>query len=165
MRDNPEKYEKWELGNAKIMASFGAKGFKAGYSGIRNGREKKTRYKCSLANLKKQIPLLKGINFTSLDYRELIIDDGSLVYCDPPYRNVTGYQGRKFSYEEYDNWVRQLSQRCYVVCSEYSMPDDFICIKEIPKHQILPKDENSKLIYDRLFICKNGLLKSPQVDF
>lgn len=163
MRDNPDKYEKWQLGGVKIMGSFGAKGFQAGFGEIdkRNG---KTHYQRSINSLKKQIPLLQGINFTSIDYRELEIQDKSFVYCDPPYRNTTKYYDRDFNYQDYDSWIKWLSNRCYVLCSEYNMPDDFVCIKEIPIRKKLPKDNNKSIVVDKLYIYKDGLMADYVLD-
>ena len=34
-------------------------------------------------------------------------EDGDVVYCDPPYNNVTGYAGIKFNSDEFYKWARQ----------------------------------------------------------
>lgn len=34
---------------------------------------------------------LRKAQFTCLDYRDVVIPDGSIVYCDPPYAKTTSY--------------------------------------------------------------------------
>lgn len=157
MRDNPEKYEAWQLGSVNVMASYGAKGFQAGYGG-KDNRTGNSHYKSALIRFKTQIPFLKNINFSSVNYQDLKIKDGSFVYCDPPYRNTLQYYNKKFNYDDYDNWVKELSKRCYVLCSEYKMPEDFICIQEMPIRKKKPSNENVDFIIDKLFVYKEGML-------
>lgn len=67
-----------------------------------------------------------GIVFTSSDYRDYLHEEGDVVYCDPPYAGVKGYDGREFNHEEFWEWVRTRDYPIYV--SEYNAPDDFACI-------------------------------------
>ena len=74
-----------------------------------------------------------------MDYKDLDIQNmkNVLVYCDPPYQNTTTYsKWGSINYNEYQNWVRQISQNNIVLCSEYNMPEDF---KEIWKGNISSK--------------------------
>jgi DNA adenine methylase len=71
---------------------------------------------------------IRGIEFVCLDYRSLLIPDGSIVYCDPPYSGVTQFKGVPFDHVEYWNWVRKISKKNKVFCSELKAPDDFECI-------------------------------------
>lgn len=51
-----------------------------------------------------------------------------MVYLDPPYFGSAKIHGAAVhdTEEEYWEWVRQLSMRCYVVCTAYRHPDDFM---------------------------------------
>ena len=52
----------------------------------------------------------------------------AVVYCDPPYADTKGYMGT-FDKDVFCEWVRQrVSEGYYVFVSEYSMPEDFICV-------------------------------------
>ena len=70
--------------------------------------------------------------FTNKDFQNIPTEklNDYVIYCDPPYRGTTTYKTRPFPYEEYYDWVRELSKNNIVLCSEYWMPDDFECIWE-----------------------------------
>lgn len=40
---------------------------------------------------RKLVPMLHDMEFRAADYRSLLPVPGDLIYCDPPYRNTTGY--------------------------------------------------------------------------
>jgi 16S rRNA G966 N2-methylase RsmD len=63
------------------------------------------------------------------DYRKVPIPDGSIVYCDPPYKN-TGKYLVDFDHEAFYHWA--LTRDYPVFISEYAMPDEFapIAIKQ-----------------------------------
>jgi DNA adenine methylase len=67
-------------------------------------------------SLKKAYPGLQGVKFTNLSYRDLIIPDDAVIYCDPPYAGTTGY-GMDFDQDAFYEWVA--NQRCTVLISEY----------------------------------------------
>ena len=75
-----------------------------------------------------KIDILQSSNviLRNLDYQQLSIPDDSVVYCDPPYEGRTkahNFQG--FDYIKFWDWVRELSQRCYVFTSCFDCPSDF----------------------------------------
>ena len=61
----------------------------------------------------------------SLDYREVPIPEGAVVYCDPPYKGTQKYLV-EFDHKAFYQWV--LSRPFPVFISEYNMPDDFVPI-------------------------------------
>ena len=61
----------------------------------------------------------------SLDYREVPIPEGAVVYCDPPYKGTHKYVC-EFDHAAFYRWV--LSRPFPVFISEYNMPDDFVPI-------------------------------------
>lgn len=68
-------------------------------------------------------PRLIGAQLANVDYRALPIPDGSLVYCDPPYANTTGYKhAGDFDSAAFWEWATALSDRCTVFVSEYKAP-------------------------------------------
>ncbi len=54
-----------------------------------------------------------------------------MIYCDPPYSTGVGYGGEKFGTAEFWDWCRlQTAAGHIVIISEYTAPDDFVCIWE-----------------------------------
>lgn len=126
-----------EIGWYGWMASFNGRFFSGGYSGhnvlLKNG---KTRDYITeqINNTLKSIPKLKNINFISEEYDKVDIPQGSIVYCDPPYKDTKQYETSKnFDYEKFYNWCRKNKEQYQIFISEYNMPEDFKCIwqKEI----------------------------------
>ena len=79
-------------------------------------------------------PLLKNIELISCDYKSLTIPSRSLIYCDPPYSNTTGY-GFVFNHDLFYQWCRdKVNEGHLVFVSEYNMPSDFKLVwsKEVP---------------------------------
>lgn len=71
----------------------------------------------------------KNVCFVCSSYDELEIPDGAVVYCDPPYENSDSIKHAKgFDSTPFWDWVRELSQRCIVVCSTYYPPEDFVTL-------------------------------------
>lgn len=85
---------------------------------------------CAIAkrSLLKDLTGVQSATFTCLDYKNVEIPDGAVVYCDPPYANTTGYTVGQFDTDEFWDYMRQLSKRSDVCISEESAPDDFECI-------------------------------------
>jgi len=84
----------------------------------------------------------------------------TLIYCDPPYKDTAGYKsGAKktdFNHEEYYDWVRQkVSEGHIVLCSEYTMPEDFICI--FKKDIFNQMNKNKTNSTEKLFIHQSQL--------
>ena len=62
----------------------------------------------------------------SMDYQDVPIPDGAVVYCDPPYKGTSGYGNDKkqtFDHERFYEWC--LTRDFPVFVSEYQMPDGF----------------------------------------
>ena len=64
---------------------------------------------------------LEPLTMTSLSYEQVQIKPNSIIYCDPPYKNTTGYT-KSFDHDSFWQWVRSCPHPVYV--SEYSAPDD-----------------------------------------
>ena len=86
----------------------------------------------------------------SLDYRRVRIKNNSVIYCDPPYKDTAKYTV-DFNHNEFYKWCRK--QKELVIISEYTMPDDFICVAEKEKRVIL--SDNSLLKTEKLFVPKH----------
>ena len=94
--------------------SFGGKWW-GGYAKDKRGDDYCGQAKRGLL---KDFPGVRSATFTCLDYHDVEIPDGAVVYCDPPYVNTTGYTVGQFDTNEFWNYMRQLSKRCDVYISE-----------------------------------------------
>lgn len=106
----------------RFIASFAGK-FEAGYARGK-GCDAATFAGRGKRNAQKQSPLIQGVDFIHADYRELSFKD-SLIYCDPPYQNTSGYKTGGFNHDEFFEWCREQAKNNIVFVSEYNAPDDF----------------------------------------
>lgn len=131
--------------------SFGGKWW-GGYAKDKRGDDYCGQAKRGLL---KDLVGIQSATFTCLDYRDVEIPDGAVVYCDPPYVNTTGYTVGQFDTHEFWGYMRQLSKRCDVYISEESAPDDFECIWSKEKVRTLEKSDNvGRVKVEKLFKYK-----------
>lgn len=145
-------YENWYIGAIGFLASYNGRFFDGGYGAFvtrKSTGKTYNAYKEAKDNLLNQD--LSGIKFVSGDYEDLIIPEGSLVYCDPPYEGTKQYGINKdFNHEEFWNWVRGLSRYAIVIVSEENAPEDFECIWEQEVQRSMNKDNKYNKV-ERLF--------------
>lgn len=156
IRANKEAYEKHLVGWVGFGCSYRSKWF-GGYSGKNTSVRD---YANGTKNmLLKQASILKGTKFTNQPYYEVELPPNSLVYCDPPYLNTTQYDAvEKFDHERFYNWIRDKVKEGHKIwISEYSMPDDFICIKEWNITSEMHHSTEKKKAVEKLFIHKSQM--------
>lgn len=154
----------WLIGAIQFFGSNNRGGFSRGFAKPAGGRD---YYNEGYRNAMKQreSELYKDIIFLERDYLTYnpFIERKSelpLFYCDPPYEGTKPYGysfETSFNYEQYWNWVRELSKGAYVVCSEQNFPDDFIVIWEKDVTRTVNKGNDFKAT-EKLGIWKYGLL-------
>ena len=93
---------------------------------------------------------LESLERLNKSYDEVEIKPDSVIYCDIPYRNTGGYQKGGFDYEKFYEWALKQEN---IFISEYSMPDDFECVLEMKKRQLISATDN-KEVTEKLFIPK-----------
>jgi len=73
---------------------------------------------------------MKGVEFSSGNYNEVIIPNNSILYCDIPYKGTKQYATSKdFNYLEFWEWCRTMTGKGHkVFVSEYNAPKDFKCV-------------------------------------
>lgn len=156
---NNGNYSDALIGWVGFMASFNGRFFDGGYSGHNVvGKNGKARdyIRENINNTLSQVPALRGVEFHSVSYANFAVPDGSLVYCDPPYKGTKQYSSSKnFDYDKFYDWCRQTAKNGNkVFVSEYAMPDDFVCVwsKEITNamHQV-----NTKKPVEKLFLLES----------
>lgn len=126
--------------------SFGGKWF----GGYVEYRSKKYDYCLSAYNsVLRKLKNLKDVVFYNLDYKDVNIPEGSLVYCDIPYRNTTQYCKEEvgvFNHNEFYQWVKDNSDKYDIYISEYkeNVPNDFEIVWELESKQSLRNSKNEK---------------------
>ena len=106
----PEDMTLAEIGAMEFFASFSNGGFPRGYAKNVAGRN---YFKEARANMEKQAPNLKGIEFYQSNYYNLSGFKGAVIYCDPPYANTMHYgyaNQEKMDYTRFWNWAREMSK-------------------------------------------------------
>lgn len=94
---------------------------------------------------------LERLERLEMDYRDVQLPDGCVVYCDPPYAGTDGYGLHKsaFDQEAFWNWARKCEVPLFV--SEYTAPKDFVPIAEFPHRSRLSSTTNNS-VTERLFV-------------
>ena len=87
---------------------------------------------------------LQSLEFTRGDYRDVILPNNCVVYCDPPYRGTAEYLN-DFDFNAFDNWCRDTSKVYPLFISEYSMPCDFFRYSASNKRSLLNNSTNRVL--------------------
>lgn len=152
------KYIKSHKDEDKILAGFVGFGCSFGgkfFGGYARNKEQTNYALQSKKSLLKDMICLPNAEFTCLDYRDVDIPNGSIVYADPPYANTTTYQGQKFDSEAFWEYMRQISKNNQVFISEQTAPDDFECIWEKPFTRTLDRNKDNQFkVVEKLFTYK-----------
>lgn len=151
-----EKYPPELVGFVGFCCSFGGKFF----GGICRGTNNKGRLRNfadeQVRDLLKQAPKLKGIEFRCCDYWNLQIPPNSLIYADPPYYQTTKYPtGKGFDHNKFWDWCRaKVKEGHTLYVSEYTAPEDFICVWQKEVCSSLDLNTGGKKNVERLWISK-----------
>ena len=152
------KYIKSHKDEDKILAGFVGFGCSFGgkfFGGYARNKEQTNYALQSKKSLLKDMVYLPNAEFICLDYRDVDIPNGSIVYADPPYANTTTYQGQKFDSEAFWEYMRQISKHNQVFISEQTAPDDFECIWERPFTRTLDRNKDNQFkVVEKLFTYK-----------
>lgn len=84
---------------------------------------------------------LQSLEVSQGSYENVVIKPDSVIYCDIPYKGTEGYESLMkahchpssslFDYDSFYEWCGKQTE--LVVVSEYSMPEDFICVGQKEK--------------------------------
>lgn len=135
-----EEYKYIKDNKDENLPLTGFVGFGLSYSGKWFGgycRSSKDRNYCLNAknSNNKILNTIMDVKFYNLNYDEVPIPNGALVYCDLPYKNTTPYcksEVGEFNHDEFYDWVRKNSDNYDIYVSEYkqNIPDDFKIVWE-----------------------------------
>jgi site-specific DNA-adenine methylase len=107
-----------------------------------------------------QIEQIEQLHFSTEDYKNIIIKNNSVIYCDIPYEGTGGY-GTSFNHNEFYKWVKEQENPVFV--SEYARLENrglFLC-RSIDKISLFISIGNRN-IKNELIYCNEiarGLLK------
>jgi len=155
-KSNCDKYTDAMIGWVGFNMSYRGKFF-GGFRKTTKSKDGKIRNYMLEAynNIMKQLPKILDVELYCCSYDELVIPEYSIIYCDPPYRDTTGYLS-DFDYEKFYNWcIDKQKEGHQVFISEYYMPEDkFECIwqKEV---KVTLETTNTHNRIEKLFIPKN----------
>lgn len=146
----------WYKGAVGFLSSYNGRFFDGGYSGIRtlkNGSQR-NYYLEAKKNLIKQSENLDKITWRIGSYSDFEYKN-CFIYCDPPYYNTKQYGvSKNFDYNDFWEWVREMSKDNFVVVSEHTAPDDFgVLWQEETKRTI--DCHSTKVVTEKLFIHKS----------
>jgi len=137
-----------------FACSFGGKWF-GGYARDKAQVNYALRGKKSLAS---KMKTLMDAEFTCLDYRDVLLPDGCVIYCDPPYENTTKYANGDFNTPQFWEYIRKISEDHLVYISELKAPDDFVSIWQKDVRRILDVNKDNQFkSTEKLFVHKNNL--------
>jgi DNA adenine methylase len=163
--------------------SFGGKWFE-GWVGDKMGDDGRNHALSVRRTLKDKIVGFGDCQLLHRSFEQISpIHPDTVVYCDPPYEggsgsSKTGYgTGTGFDHRKFWEWVRVWSNpelnRVFLI-SEYSAPDDFRCILEMPVETLWAVGGENKKIksVEKVFthestydIIKDNISKSTLDDF
>ncbi len=108
------------------------------------------------------LPDLQYVKYSQTSYDELVIPDGAVVYCDPPYKGTKRYKNRTFDHERFYDWCVETAKRARVFISEYDMPADrFKPLVSWSKMALL-SSKGSVYCTERLFVPINQKDHQPR---
>lgn len=133
--------------------SFGGRFFE-GYA--RSHTEKRNYAKTAKQSLLRDKEKLKDVVFTCMDYKDVVLPEGCIIYADPPYYGTKQIGNKKFDTQAFWEYAREVSKTHLMFISELSAPDDFISIwhKEITRTLDVNKNNQFKAT-ENLFIHKD----------
>ena len=155
-----EQYKYIKEHKDEDMALSGFVGFGCSFGGKWFGglaANKRGDNYCRRANksVLKDLDGLRSATFLCLDYKDVEIPQGAIVYADPPYDNTTGYSLGNFDSNEFWNYVRKLSETNIVLISEEKAPDDFVSIWSKEQRRTIDNvNSNTFIRTENLFIHK-----------
>ena len=104
---------------------------------------------------------LQSLQSYGVDYSEVPIPSGALIYCDIPYTgtNCGKYQG--FDHKRFYEWAEQ-QENIYI--SEYDMPDAFVPYAWIDKQVLSSADGNTSWAREKIYTNKRTYDKLDDFD-
>ena len=127
-----------------------------GYFNERRGRSYAAEHK-RYYDLLHDNAIFQKTRLVCSDYQRLD-PHNKLIYCDPPYKGTTGYNGgARFDHDEFWKTMRAWSRDNLVFVSEYGAPGDFKCIISCSKLNNLAANGVPDVRRERVFVHESLL--------
>ncbi len=115
-------------------------------------RIQQLEYLSQLKNMK----VIPNLEIHNKDYKEFSDVKNSIIYLDPPYKDVSKvYKHNNLDYEEFYKWCKDMNKDNIVLISGYRMPDDFEVVYEFTKARSTMQSGTHKSKYEKLFMVKD----------
>ena len=101
---------------------------------------------------------LQSLEISQKSYDEVEIKHNSIIYCDIPYENTTGYKSGDFDHKKFYDWA--VNQTELVFISSYHISDDRFVEADGWNKKMLLSQTNTTGI-ERLFVPKGQQKKCP----
>lgn len=147
------KYETENIHERRIYLQRYLKRFKAkvkNYCNTDSGNVRNILQSLERSERLQCLEKLQGLEITNLDYRDVQIEEDSVIYCDPPYANTNSYK-IDFKHNEFYDWCRN-QKNCFI--SEYTKAIDFKLVAEKCKFCSF-SNENRRVTTEKLFTVNN----------
>jgi DNA adenine methylase len=142
-------------GFAGYGASWGGKFF----GGYARGHPGEDIVRASNRAVAKTSRILSHATFACHDYRDLALNGRSLIYCDPPYRDTTGYLAKDFDSDLFWKVVSEWASSNAVFVSEVTAPAGWIPVWEAQRNVNIRGNIKSSAdqLTEKLFVHENQL--------
>lgn len=132
-KDQNENYPAWFRGFVGFGLSFSGKWFK-GFARNSRGDD---YFSNAVNSIRKKSEKLLGVEFSNNSYKDVVLPENSVLYCDIPYKNSIRYSVGDFNHEEFYKWAEQKQLEGFtVLVSEYG--------KNVPEGWEIVWQHNSK---------------------
>ena len=102
--------------------------------------------------VRKSLEHLERLQVTSSDYRSIVFEPDSVIYCDIPYENTNKYKSG-FDHDAFYDWAERQEHPVFI--SSYEMPGKrFRCIWDCTTNSNLNTDR-PKMVVERLFVPRS----------
>ena len=111
---------------------------------------------------------LQRLQSLQSDYRDVLIPDNAVIYCDIPYSGTNCGKYSGFNHDDFYEWAEEQDN---IFISEYQMPHDFIEVASIEKSILSTSNGNCGKAVEKLFVNKrtfnkyNGVCVNTQLAF
>jgi DNA adenine methylase len=122
IKNNKNQYPDWLVAFVGFGCSFAGKWF----AGPAKSSIDRDYVKEAVRGCYKKSEVIKDVIFTCKSYSDLEVPKCSLIYCDIPYRNTTGYAVGEFDHDRFYQWaLKKFKDGHKIFVSEYNknIPD------------------------------------------
>lgn len=146
-KHSPESFDPALVGYVGTCAAWGGLWLR-GFAGGTHTTRYRVRSRPNLLRLGRQ---LDGVSLYAGSYETIAIPSGAFVYCDPPYKDTTGYLGSaSFDHDKFWCWAGQVSRFCKLAVSERVAPPGWVSVMDTTCSLVCKG--YSKEVPERLFV-------------